>query len=232
MHKFQCMSVLQTSWWHFVHFSGFSEVREVMTRYSIARIIWPSLIRTPRIICTVISDTTLPSWQPMLNYPFNSYPDFMQSCLIQTFTQIALHWQPMLNCPFNSNPDFVVLYNFFSVQFCTFMLKFHPNMTHLTLPWPTIKFSLDQGLFCGATDCPCFRLCDPPHGFQSQSGSVTCLYAVNLRVKSGAMVSTWTGKLGKMRKIFPVREFWTDWKSQGILPKMLEKWGNFSQFLS
>ena len=95
----------------------------------------------------------------------------------------------MLNCPFNSNPDF------FSVQFCTFMLKFHPNMTHLTLPSPT-----------------------SPHGFQSQSGFVTCLYAVNLRVKSGAMVPTWTGKPGKMRKL----------SSQGILNR-LEKSGNFAQ---
>ena len=34
---------------------------------------------------------------------------------------------------------------------------------------PTIKFSLDQVLFCGATDCPYFRLCDPPHGV-SKSG--------------------------------------------------------------
>ena len=28
-----------------------------------------------------------------------------------------------------------------------------------------------------------------------------------------------------------VREFWTDWKRQGILPNILEKSGNFSQFL-
>ena len=31
---------------------------------------------------------------------------------------------------------------------------------------PNIKFSLDQGSFCGATDCPYFRLCDPPMGFK------------------------------------------------------------------
>ena len=39
---------------------------------------------------------------------------------------------------------------------------------------PTIKFSLDQVSFCGATDCPYFRLCDPPHGIQSQGGSLIC----------------------------------------------------------
>ena len=32
-----------------------------------------------------------------------------------------------------------------------------------------------------------------------------------------------------MRKPFPVREFWIDCKSQGILPKILEKWGNFTK---
>ena len=37
------------------------------------------------------------------------------------------------------------------------------------------------------------------------------------------MVPTCTGKPGKMRKLFPVREFGTDWKSQGIFPKILEK---------
>ena len=55
-------------------------------------------------------------------------------------------------------------------------------------------------------------------GFKGKSGSVTCLHAVNLRVKSGAMVSTWTGKPGKMRKF----------SSQGILNR-LEKFGNFAQ---
>ena len=43
------------------------------------------------------------------------------------------------------------------------------------------------------------------------------------------MVPTWTGKPGKMGKTFStqgkVRGFWTDWKSQGIIPKILEKWG-------
>ena len=74
--------------------------------YSVARIIWPSLIQTSQIICTIIADTTHHHWQPMLNCPFNSNPDFTQSCLIQTFTQTTLHWHPMLNCPFNSNPNF------------------------------------------------------------------------------------------------------------------------------
>ena len=46
-------------------------------------------------------------------------------------------------------------------------------------------------------------------------------------------VSTQTGKPGKLENIFQgkVREFWTDWKSQEILPKILEKWGNFNQLL-
>ena len=75
-------------------------------KYSIAWIIWPSLICTPWIIRTIIPDKTCHHWWPMLNCPFNSNPNFMQSCLIQTHTQITLHWHPMLNCPFNSNPNF------------------------------------------------------------------------------------------------------------------------------
>ena len=31
-------------------------------KYSIARIIWPSLIRTPRLIRMVVQDTTLDHW--------------------------------------------------------------------------------------------------------------------------------------------------------------------------
>ena len=42
-------------------------------------------------------------------------------------------------------------------------------------------------------------------------------------------VPTGTGKSGKMEEHFPVRkkvrEFCSDWKSQGILPKILEKYG-------
>ena len=35
-------------------------------------------------------------------------------------------------------------------------------------------FLLDQGSFCGTTNCPYFgTLCGPPHGFQSQGGSLT-----------------------------------------------------------
>ena len=164
----------------------------------------------------------------MLNCPFNSYPDFTQSCLIQTFTPIALHWHPMLNCPFNSNPDFVVMYNFFFSPILYIYVKISPQYdpSHSTMT-PTIKFSLDQGFFCGATDCPCFRLCDPPHGFQSQSGSVTCLHAVNLRVKSGAMVPTWTGKPGKMRKLFPVREKLGNFEQTGKVREFCPKcWKN------
>ena len=49
---------------------------------------------------------------------------------------------------------------------------------------------MDQGPFFGAIDLPLFcTLCDPPHGFQSQGGSLactlTCLCMVNLRVMSG-----------------------------------------------
>ena len=39
-------------------------------------------------------------------------------------------------------------------------------------------------------------------------------------------VPTRTGKMGRH---FPVREFWTDWKSQGKSHKILEKSGNFRQ---
>ena len=37
------------------------------------------------------------------------------------------------------------------------------------------------------------------------------------------MVPTRTGKPGKTAQHFPVREFSSDWKRQGILPKILEK---------
>ena len=126
---------------------------------------------------------------------------------------------PMLNCPFNSNPDFVVLYNFFSVQFCTFMLTFHLNMTHLTLPWPAIKFSLDQGLFCGATDCSCFRLCDPPHGFQS--GSDACM-----QWTLGSNLVPWFPH--GLENLEKWENFVQSGKSRGILNR-LEKLGNFAQ---
>ena len=129
--------------------------------YSIARIIWPLLIRTSRIICTI------------LNCPFNSHPDFRQSCLIQTLTQIALHWHPMLNCPFNSNPDFV--------QSCLILFSpiLHIYVKNFTSTWPiplchdpTINFMLDQGSFCGGHWLPQFWA---SHGFQSQGGTLTCI---------------------------------------------------------
>ena len=44
-------------------------------------------------------------------------------------------------------------------------------------------------------------------------------------------VPTQTGKPGKMEKLFPVREFCADWKSQGNLDKILEKSGKFREFL-
>ena len=37
------------------------------------------------------------------------------------------------------------------------------------------------------------------------------------------------GKPGKMGRHFPVREFCQDWKSQGILPKILEKQENLNK---
>ena len=40
-----------------------------------------------------------------------------------------------------------------------------------------------------------------------------------------------TGKPGKMEKLFPVREFCADWKSQGNLDKILKKSGKFREFL-
>ena len=46
-------------------------------------------------------------------------------------------------------------------------------------------------------------------------------------------VPTRTGKLGKMGRHFQgkVRQFWTDWKSQGKSQKILENSGNFRQML-
>ena len=56
------------------------------TEYSRARIIWPSLFRTPCLICTIVQDTTMSHWHPMLNCPLNSHAIFAQSCLICTFS--------------------------------------------------------------------------------------------------------------------------------------------------
>ena len=44
-----------------------------------------------------------------------------------------------------------------------------------------------------------------------------------------ARVPTRIGKSGKFWSQKKIREFWTNWKSQGILPKILKKWGNFGQ---
>ena len=38
-------------------------------------------------------------------------------------------------------------------------------------------------------------------------------------------------RIGKPGRHFPVREFWTDWKSQGKSHKTLEKSANFRQML-
>ena len=113
----RCMCVCK--WlWHCV--CGWFSVCMCASGYNIAQIIWPSLIHTSQSIHTIILDTTPCYWQPMLNCPINSNPDFIQSCLIQTHTQIALHWHLMLNCPFNSNPDLVVMLN-----------SFQSNLAHL-----------------------------------------------------------------------------------------------------
>ena len=97
-------------------------------------------------------------------------------------------------------------------------------MTHLTLPWPHHKIFIGPRFILWD---PCFRLCDPPHGFQSQSGSVTCLHAVNLRVKSGAKVPTWTGKPGKVRKLFPVKEKSGNFEQTGKVREFCPKcWKN------
>ena len=45
---------------------------------------------------------------------------------------------------------------------------------------------------------------------------------LNRLEKSGNFVQN----TGKMREFYPKY-----WKSDGILPRILEKWGNFSQFL-
>ena len=63
-----------------------------------------------------------------------------------------------------------------------------------------LNFFLDQGPFCGATDCSCFGLgaCVLPHGFQSQSGYLTCtrscLCAVILKVTTGATLAFSTNR--------------------------------------
>ena len=50
---------------------------------------------------------------------------------------------------------------------------------------------------------------------------IFCFMLTHLRIRSrfassNYRVPTQTGKLGKMGRHFPFREFWTDWKSQGI----------------
>ena len=45
------------------------------------------------------------------------------------------------------------------------------------------------------------------------------------------MVPTQTGKPGNVGRYFPVREFCTDWKSQGKPHKILGKSGNFRKML-
>ena len=134
--------------------------------YSTARVIWPSLIGMSQINRTIILDTTPHHWWPMLNCPFNSHPDFMQSCLIQTLTQTALHSYPMLNCPFNSNPDFVQSWLIlFSPILHIYVKNFTPTWPIPVHHDPTMNFLLDQGSFCGAIDCPNFGL---PMGFKAR----------------------------------------------------------------
>ena len=142
--------------------------------YSVAQIIWPSIIHMSRIICTVILDTTLHHWWPMLNWPFNSYPDFMQSYLIQTFTQIL-----------------------FSPNFQIYVKIFTPTPTMIP-PW---IFHWTKVHFVGPLIAPildfvfCITL---PMGFKARvvlTCTVTCLYAVNPRVKSG-VIPTFSTNLG------------------------------------
>ena len=75
---------------------------------------------------------------------------------------------------------------------------------------PNIKFSLDQHLFCGATDCPYFRLCDLPHGFQSQGGSLTCSVTCLHAVHCSCLIctfsyhceqSSWLGRFNRAEQI-------------------------------
>ena len=50
---------------------------------------------------------------------------------------------------------------------------------------------------------------------------------MNLRVKSGAMVPIWTGKPGKMRKLFPVREKSGNFEQTGKVREFCPKcWKN------
>ena len=119
--------------------------------YSIARIIWPSLIHMPRIICTIILDTTLRHW--------------------------LLHW----------HPNFAVL------------ILFQIYVKIFTLTWliPSHhEFFIGLRFILWGHWLPLFwTLCNPPHGFNARVVlSLALLYAVNLRVNSGAKAAFTTNR--------------------------------------
>ena len=67
---------------------------------------------------------------------------------------------------------------------------------------------------------------------EAQTNGESCWTQKNMiRIKVHGSHKNW--KTRKNGKTFSsqgkVREFWTDWKSQGILPKVLEKCGNFTK---
>ena len=71
---------------------------------------------------------------------------------------------------------------------------------------PPLNFHGTEVHFVGTLITSFCTLCDPLHGFQSQSGSLTCtltcLHAVNLRVKSGAPDTPITISRGQTALIF------------------------------
>ena len=95
-------------------------------------------------------------------------------------------------------------------------------MTHLTPPWSHHNFYWPRFILWGHW-FPYFRLCGPsPWVSKSEWFLLTCLHAVNLRVKSGCHSSNMDWKNWKNENFFQ------SGKSEGILNR-LEKSGNFAQ---
>ena len=132
------------------------------TSYSTSRIIWPSLIRTSRIIRAIVLYTR--HWPSMLNCSFNSHAQLISTNFPRIFSaNYPGYTVPLPRC----GTGHLQKHNFF--------LKYFVGSR-------SILWSHWLPLF--------WTLCDPSHGFQSQGGSLACMLTflcmVKLRVTSCA----------------------------------------------
>ena len=148
-------------------------------------------------------------------------------------------------------PRFIHPLHFLVVTFCSWINNFMINANHLgnfgivnwdfstgnqckrTKIWeefhqlPVIHLGKQFGcpgslwFACGQVTQSCKNEIHYLHSIDTSCQYLSCLIRV----------PTQTGKPGKMGRYFPVREFWTDWKSQGKSHKILENSGNFRQIL-